>query len=88
MLSMLTCQTVFQSGYIIFGEGNGTPLHYSCLENPVYRGAWWAAVHGVAKSRTWLSDFTFTSTQPTLLLCGFAEFSNQPQAGQEKLCPG
>ena len=42
------------------GEGNGTPLQYSCLENPMDGGAWWAAVHGVAKSRTWLSDFTFT----------------------------
>ena len=42
------------------GEGNGTPLQYSCLENPMDRGAWWAAVHGVAKSRTRLSDFTFT----------------------------
>ena len=42
-----------------FGEGNGTPLQYSCLETPMGRGAWWAAVHGVAKSRTRLSDFTF-----------------------------
>ena len=42
------------------GEGNGTPLQYSCLENPMDRGAWWAAVHGVAKSWTRLSDFTFT----------------------------
>ena len=41
------------------GEGNGTPLQYSCLENPTDRGAWEAAVHGVAKSRTRLSDFTF-----------------------------
>ena len=41
-------------------EGNGNPLQYSCLENPMDRGAWWAAVHGVAKSRTRLSDFTFT----------------------------
>ena len=32
------------------GEGNGNPLHYSCLENPMDRGAWWAAIHGVAKS--------------------------------------
>ena len=39
---------------------NGTPLQYSCLENPMDRGAWWAAVHGVAKSRTRLSNFTFT----------------------------
>ena len=45
---------------IILGEGNGTPLQYSCLENPMDGGAWWAAVHGVAKSRTRLSDFTFT----------------------------
>ena len=43
-----------------FGEGNGTPLQYSCLENPMDRGAWKAAVHGVARSRTRLSDFTFT----------------------------
>ena len=42
------------------GEGNGNPLQYSCLENLVGRGAWWAAVHGVAGSRTRLSDFTFT----------------------------
>ena len=42
------------------GEGNGTPLQYSCLENPMDRGAWYAAVHGVAKSQTQLSDFTFT----------------------------
>ena len=42
------------------GEGNGTPLQYSCLENPMDGGAWKAAVHGVAKSPTRLSDFTFT----------------------------
>ena len=42
------------------GEGNGTPLQYSCLENPMDIGAWWAAVHGVAKSWTRLSDFTLT----------------------------
>ena len=42
------------------GEGNGTPLQCSFLENPMGGGAWWAAVHGVAKSRTRLSDFTFT----------------------------
>ena len=41
-------------------EGNGNPLQYSFLENPMDRGAWWAAVHGVATSRTLLSDFTFT----------------------------
>ena len=48
-------QLVFQCG-----EGNGTPLQYSCLENPMDRGAWCAAIHGVKKSPTRLSDFTFT----------------------------
>ena len=43
----------------ILGEGNGTPLQHSCLENPMDRGAWWAAVRGVAESWTRLSDFTF-----------------------------
>ena len=46
--------------YTYQGEGNGTPLQYCCLENPMDGGAWWAAVHGVAKSQTRLSDFTFT----------------------------
>ena len=41
-------------------EGNSTPLQYSCLENPMDSGAWWTTVHGVAKSRTRLSNFTFT----------------------------
>ena len=41
-------------------EGNGTPRQYSCLENPMNGRAWWAAVHGVTESQTWLSDFTFT----------------------------
>ena len=45
---------------MLSGEGNGNPLQCSCLENPLYGGAWWAAVHGVAKSETRLSDFTFT----------------------------
>ena len=42
------------------GKGNGTPLQYSCLENPMDGQAWWAAVQGVAKSQTRLSNFTFT----------------------------
>ena len=42
------------------GEGNGTPLQYSCLENPMDKGAWKAAVYGVAEGRTQLSDFIFT----------------------------
>ena len=43
-----------------YGEGNGTPLQYSCLENPMDREAWKAAIHGVAEGRTRLSNFTFT----------------------------
>ena len=50
----------FTSLTYIKGEGNGTPLQYSCLEIPMDGGAWWAAVHGVVKSRTQLSNFTFT----------------------------
>ena len=38
------------------GEGNGNPVHYSCLRNPMDREAWWATVHGIAKSQTPLSD--------------------------------
>ena len=45
---------------IIYGERNGTPLQYFCLENPVNGGAWWAAVHGVSEGWTRLSDLTFT----------------------------
>ena len=51
---------VLALGNTLIGEGNGTPLQYSCLENPMDGGAWWAAVHGVAESWTRLSDFTFT----------------------------
>ena len=45
---------------VVLGEGNGTPLQYSCLENPMDRGAWKTAVHGVAEGQTQLSDFAFT----------------------------
>ena len=47
---------------MLTGEGNGTPLQYSCLENPMDGGGWKAAVHGVDEGRTRLSDFTFTFT--------------------------
>ena len=50
----------FRGGSRCVREGNGNPLQYSCLENPMDGGAWWAAVHGVTKSQTRLSDFTFT----------------------------
>ena len=45
-------KSVLQRCYASIGEGNGTPLQYSCLENPMDGGAWYAAVHGVAKSQT------------------------------------
>jgi len=57
---ILTLLCFCQRNTKAIGEGNGTPLQYSCLENPMDGGAWWAAVHGVAKNRTRLSDFTFT----------------------------
>jgi len=47
-------------------EGNGTPLQYSCLENPMDGGAWWAAVHRVTKSQAQLRDFTFTFSLPCI----------------------
>ena len=52
--------SIYMHQYTVFREGNGTPLQYSCLENPMDGGAWQAAVHGVAKSWTRLSNFTFT----------------------------
>ena len=51
---------------LIVGEGNGTPFQYPYLENPMDRGAWKAAVHGVAEGWTRLSDFTFTFHFPAL----------------------
>ena len=60
----LCCLILFKFLFVflmyVVGEGNGTPLQYSCLENPMDGGAWKAAVHGVAEGRTRLSDFPFT----------------------------
>ena len=50
------------------GEGNGNPLHYSCLENPRDGGAWWAAVYGVAQSRTWLKRLSSSSSSSVYML--------------------
>ena len=60
LATVCLCYFSLPSGFD--GEGNGTPLQYSCLENPMDGGAWWAAVHGVAKGQTRLSDFTFIFT--------------------------
>ena len=80
------------------GEGNCNPLQYSCLENPVDRGARWAVVHGVAVSRARLSDFTFTfhfhalekemATQSSVLawrIPGTAEPGGMPSMGSHRV---
>ena len=54
---------MYSSMYL--GEGNGTPLQYSCLENPMDGGAWWAAVHGVARSRTRLKRLSSMQEKPS-----------------------
>ena len=59
-ISLICMDACLFSPSIDHGEGNGIPLQYSCLENPMDRGAWLAALHGVAKSQIRLSDFTFT----------------------------
>ena len=59
------------------GEGNGSPLQYSCLENPMDRGAWWATVHGVAKSQTRLNDFH------TLIIAGLFGEMHPPHTDSE-----
>ena len=67
------------------GEGNGNPLQYSCLENPMDRGIWRATVHGVAKSRTQLSDFIHTHTHTCITLGPhFSSASIWPAAQQSK----
>ena len=60
VVSFVWVLTIWYSLGLVLREGDGTPLQYSCLENPMDGGAWWAAVHGVSKSQTRLSDFTFT----------------------------
>ena len=61
------------------GEGNGNPLQYSCLENSMDGGAWWATVHGAANSRPWLNDFTFFLLIPGSGRC--------PEEGNGNLSP-
>ena len=60
-LPMQEMQVQSPGGEASPGDGHGDPLQYSCLENPRDRGAWWATVHGVAKSWTWLSNQTTTT---------------------------
>ena len=78
--------------------GNGNPLQYSCLENPMDGGAWWTAVHGVTKSQTGLSDFTFTfhfhalekematrSSVPAWRIPGMVEPGGLPSMGSHRV---
>ena len=62
------------------GEGNGNPLQYSCLEYPMDRGAWWATVHSVAKSRMWLSNWTH-------IVCGDTLGTLMPRVEVERIRP-
>ena len=83
---------------LLHREGNGTPLQYSCLENPMDGGAWKAAVHGVAEGRTWLRNFTFTlhfhavekemATHPRVLawrISGTGEPDGLPSMGSHRV---
>ena len=70
------------------GEGNGKPLQYSCLENSMDEGACWATVHGVAKSWTRLSDFTFTFTLERDFPGGSADKESTCNAGDTSLILG
>ena len=60
----------------IFGEGNGTPFQYSCLDNPMDRGAWWAEVHGVTKSRIRLKRLGSSSSIALGQLLGLVSYSS------------
>ena len=63
------------------GEGNGNPLHCSCLENPRDRGAWWAHIYGVTQNRTWLKRLSNSSALKTEFLWAYLSHSamNQPR---------
>ena len=67
---------ILSSAIVKIGEGNGTPLQYSCLENPMDRGAWWAAVHGVAKSWTWLTSLSLVGVHGFFNYC-FVQIHSQ-----------
>ena len=69
--SDMTERLHFQFSLSCIGEGNGNPLHCSCLENPRDRGAWWAAVYGVAQSRTRLKRLSSSSSNIISLVLGY-----------------
>ena len=91
---------VLQRTLGLIGEGNGTPLQYSCLENPMDRGAWWAVVRGVTKSWTRLSNLTFSfhlyalekemathSSVPAWRIPGTGEPGGLPSMGSHRVGP-
>ena len=63
LVQSFTYLTELYSNMLNWGEGNGNPLQYSCPENPRDRAAWWAAVYGVAQSRTWLKRLSSSSSR-------------------------
>ena len=73
--------------YAMFGEGNGNPLQYSCLENPRDGGAWWAAVYGVTQSRSRLNRLSSSSSSICPVLWGQRgkPISNSPSGVRERL---
>ena len=66
-------------------EGNGNPLHYSCLENSMDGGAWWATVHGVTKSQTRLSDYTLPVVDTQICSFNTTKGCVRVQGGREEL---
>ena len=66
--------SVYYDSEIVFGEGNGNPLQYSCLGNPMDGEAWWATVYGVTENRTRLSDFFFLFLRMVLITASYTMF--------------
>ena len=96
VFSWISCCLDYCNLIASLGEGNGNPLQYSCLENPMDGGAWWAAVQGVAKRQTRLSKFTFTfhalekemATHSSVLawrIPGMGEPSGLPSMGSHRV---
>ena len=70
------------------GEGNGNPVQYSCLENSMDGGAWWATVHGVTKGQTRLSDFTLLVVGTQICIFNTTKGCVRVQEGREELLHG
>ena len=83
LLFCVKCTPIKRSLKSNLGEGNGNPLQYSCLENPVDRGAWWAAVHGVTQSRTRLKRLSSSSSNNSFLRTLFPSFNIKSITGRK-----